>query len=92
MRAAVVVVENPFHAVVGEDGRFVIEGVPPGKYDLVAWSIDAGTARVTVDVPAEGNRETELKFGTVTPAILERVLVAAAPAPGNGGPCCGVRP
>lgn len=92
MRAAVVVVENPFYAVVGGDGRFRIEGVPPGKHELVAWSIDAGSARVAVDVPADGSRETELKLGAARPAVTERVLVAATPASGDGGPCCGALP
>ena len=31
MRSAVIVTENPFHAVVGPDGSFVIEGVPAGR-------------------------------------------------------------
>ncbi len=37
MAAKVVVVDNPFFAVTGEDGSFVIEGVPPGTYPVVAW-------------------------------------------------------
>ena len=30
-------VTNPYYAVVGEDGKFEIKDIPPGKYKLVAW-------------------------------------------------------
>jgi hypothetical protein len=30
-------VTSPYYAVVGEDGKFDIKGVPAGKYKLVAW-------------------------------------------------------
>jgi plastocyanin len=62
MRGAVVVTESPFHALVGEGGRFRIDGVPEGEYTLAFWhpdhqpheqrvSIGAGdTARVEVEL------------------------------------------
>ena len=37
MRAHIVVLDTPHFAVTGGDGRFTIDGVPPGKYTLVAW-------------------------------------------------------
>jgi polysaccharide lyase family 4-like protein len=30
-------VTNPYYAVVGEDGKFEIKDIPPGKYKVVAW-------------------------------------------------------
>jgi plastocyanin len=36
MIASIVVVENPFHAQLGEEGRFRLE-VPPGKHKVVAY-------------------------------------------------------
>lgn len=30
--------QNPFAAVVDEDGRFVIPGIPPGDYELAVWN------------------------------------------------------
>lgn len=30
-------VENPYYAVVGKDGTFTIDGIPPGEYELKAW-------------------------------------------------------
>ena len=37
MLAYVVVVDTPYFAVTDATGAFVIRGVPPGKYTLVAW-------------------------------------------------------
>src|SRR3990172_9315134 len=38
MRAAIVVLENPFFAVTDERGRYTIHQIPPGRYTLRAWS------------------------------------------------------
>ena len=53
MRAAIVVTENPFAAVV-ENGRFRLEGVPTGTYTLVVWHPDLGSVEREVPVPAGG--------------------------------------
>jgi len=37
MLAYVVVLETPYSAVTDENGRFEVEGVPPGQYLLWAW-------------------------------------------------------
>ncbi len=62
MRAAVVVVENPFHAVPDEEGRFRIEGVPPGTHTLVAWDADRGMVEREVTVPDGGTVRVELEL------------------------------
>jgi hypothetical protein len=31
------VVSNPWFAVTGEDGEFLIEGIPPGERTLAIW-------------------------------------------------------
>jgi hypothetical protein len=54
MVATVVVVPNRAFAVTGPDGRFVLEGVPPGKYPLFAVHrrderSDVARAEVTVE-------------------------------------------
>ena len=48
MRAWVVVMEHPFHAVTGSAGEFLLDKVPPGKYTLNVWHETLGT--VTKDV------------------------------------------
>ena len=48
MRAWVVVMEHPFHAVTGAAGEFTLDKVPPGKYTLNVWHETLGT--VTKDV------------------------------------------
>jgi plastocyanin len=40
MRGVIVVAENPFYALVGVDGSFRIDGVPPGTYEVAFWSAD----------------------------------------------------
>jgi plastocyanin len=50
MRAVIVVTENPFHAVVGEDGRFRLDGVPAGTHTLVVWHPDLDEVEQTVVV------------------------------------------
>jgi hypothetical protein len=52
MRALVVVVPGPHHAVVDETGRFTLADVPPGSYELVAVDADRGTRTVRVTVSA----------------------------------------
>jgi plastocyanin len=57
MRAYLGVVDHPFFAVTGADGRFELHGVPAGDYVVGAWHEVFGTleARVTV---APGKTET----------------------------------
>jgi plastocyanin len=38
MRAAIVVLDNPFFAVPGADGSYSISGIPPGRYKLHSWN------------------------------------------------------
>jgi plastocyanin len=51
MEAFVIVLDNPFFAVTDEQGRFKLEGVPPGSYTLKTWSekLGVGTAAITVE-------------------------------------------
>src|SRR5947207_894928 len=51
MEAYIGVTSNPFFAVSGDDGKFVIQGVPPGQFTLGAWTATFGTQerKVTVE-------------------------------------------
>ena len=63
MRAVVVVTENPFHAVVGEDGVFRLEGVPAGTHTLVAWHPDFDEVEQRVVVQDGGTAVVDLELG-----------------------------
>lgn len=54
MRSAIIVTENPFHAVVANDGSFQIPNVPPGTYKLILWHPERGRKALDVTVPASG--------------------------------------
>jgi hypothetical protein len=52
MSGYVVVVDNPYFAVTGDDGKFTIKDVPAGTYQITAWSesskLKAETKSITV--------------------------------------------
>jgi plastocyanin len=60
MIAYVMVVDSPFCTTADEQGRFRLEGLPPGRGTLVVWHERAGTRRVPVMVPAEGGARIRL--------------------------------
>jgi hypothetical protein len=62
MGALVVVLDNPYFAVSGDDGKFSIENVPPGTYTLKSLSEKAGetTRQVTVTAGASTNVRIDL--------------------------------
>jgi len=54
MSAYVQVFAHPYFAVTGDDGRFSLPEVPPGKYTLVAWHERLGETSRSVTVTAKG--------------------------------------
>jgi hypothetical protein len=56
MNAWVGVVDHPFFAVTAEDGRFSLDGLPPGTYTIEAWHEALGTSSQTVTLD-EGARQ-----------------------------------
>ncbi|HET9947386.1 MAG TPA: carboxypeptidase regulatory-like domain-containing protein [Longimicrobiales bacterium] len=62
MRGAVIVAENPYHAVVGEDGTFRISGVPEGEHTLAIWHPDHHPYRQRVVVPPGGTARLEVSL------------------------------
>jgi plastocyanin len=62
MGAVIVVLENPYFAVTGDDGSFQIPNVPPGKYTLKTWSekLPEHTQAITVTAGAPTTLHIEL--------------------------------
>ncbi len=63
MEGWVYVVDNPYYAITGPDGKFKITDVPPGEYKLVAVQHFTGPMEMPVKVTASQptNMEIELK-------------------------------
>lgn len=63
MRGAIVVTENPFHAILGPDGTFALDGVPPGAHKLVVWHVDLGSTTREIRVTDGGTARVDLTIG-----------------------------
>jgi plastocyanin len=60
MTGYLVVTDNPYYAITGEDGSFTIADVPPGEYTVEAWHEKLGTKTSTLKVAA--GKPAELKI------------------------------
>ena len=60
MNAFILVFSHPFFAVSDTDGRYQIDNVPPGRYNVIAWNEGVASDPRPVDVPDGG--ATELDF------------------------------
>ena len=60
MNAFILVFNHPFFALTDMDGRYRIDNVPPGSYNLVAWNEGVSSGPQPVVVPEGG--EAELDF------------------------------
>ncbi len=62
MRAFLGVVDHPYFAVSGRDGRFEIRNLPPGEYTLAAWHETFGEQQQKINVPPSGKIEATFRF------------------------------
>lgn len=62
MRAYVAIVPHPYYAVSADDGKYSIQGVPPGKYKLKAWHETLGTVEKDVEVKEGAEASTGFEF------------------------------
>lgn len=60
MSGVIVVLDNPFFATPDGDGRFSIEGIPPGQYRVAAWHERARPSVKTVRI--QPDRASVLDF------------------------------
>jgi plastocyanin len=62
MSAYIYVMANPYYAVTGPDGRFVLSGIPAGRYRAVAWHEAYGIREAWVKVSAGGKTRLDFEF------------------------------
>lgn len=62
MEAYLNIVNNPFFAVSGANGKFTIGGLPPGTYTLVAVQEKLGTETKTVTVQKQKTTQADFTF------------------------------
>jgi len=62
MVAKILVVDTPFFAITGADGRFRLDGVPAGVYPVVAWQAHGPPFRGEVTVTAGANAALDIKL------------------------------
>lgn len=53
---------HPYAVVVGDDGSFSIDNIPPGKYTLTAWHPTLGLKKTKINIGAKGSVETNFTF------------------------------
>ena len=62
MRAWIVVAEHPFYTVTNEEGEFVFQNIPPGKYKLQVWQEVLGRVNQDITVPGEGTHNVTVRM------------------------------
>jgi plastocyanin len=65
MIAKVKVLDNGYYTISDAAGAFAIEGVPPGKYPIVAWLSTGDEARGTVEVKPGEAAKVDLEVKAV---------------------------
>jgi len=55
-------IENPYYAVVNDDGTFSIGDVPPGKYQMIAFHPSLGFQKKEIEVPSGGKAAADFEF------------------------------
>jgi hypothetical protein len=54
MNAFILVFSHPFFAITDADGRYHIDNVPPGTYNVIAWNEGVSSEPRSVTVPDAG--------------------------------------
>ncbi len=56
------VVQTPYFSISDEQGKFKIDQVPPGNYELIAWHPSLGLKKQNLRVEADGKVEMNFEF------------------------------
>jgi hypothetical protein len=85
IRAVVQVAEHPYHDLTDEHGAFELAGVPPGKYEIIAWHDGMGATpivekAVTVGYAFAPPCDSVQRIALGPDEIVEMRLTLAVPA------------
>jgi len=67
MNAYVGVLDHPYYAVTGEDGKFELKSLPPGTYTIEAWHEKLGTTTQSVTLGQKETKEVNFTFKAGAP-------------------------
>jgi plastocyanin len=67
MHAYLFVADNPYHAVTGPDGRFILDQVPPGTYKVRVWHELLGSIEAPVTVESGKTATVNLALPATAP-------------------------
>jgi plastocyanin len=62
MNAYAGVLDHPYFAVTGEDGKFTLKGLPPGTYTVEAWHEKLGPMTQSVTLGAKETKDVTFTF------------------------------
>ena len=62
MNAYVGVLDHPYFAVTGPDGKFTLKGLPPGTYTVEAWHEKLGATTQSVTLAAKETKDVSFAF------------------------------
>jgi hypothetical protein len=62
MKAYLFVFDHPFYAVTSRDGKFALNGLPPGTYTIGAWQELYGTQEQTVTIEPKQSANLNFSF------------------------------
>ena len=62
MKSWVHVVDHPYYCVTNSEGEFVLNDIPPGKYNLKVWHETLGEVESEVVVTFDGVSQLEFNY------------------------------
>ena len=62
MAAYVAVLDNPYYDVTGPDGKFTLDGLPPGDYEIEAWHEKLKTKSAKITIKGDETATVDFSF------------------------------
>jgi plastocyanin len=71
MRAIILVTPNMIFTRADANGNFELTGMPPGKYEMVAWNDRTGEERQTIEITAGATAEVAMHLSENREAVMQ---------------------